>query len=342
MVAISEKLATGAWDELSFHFAPQVLLWTALELGIFRTLEKGAKSLSGIASATGCSRRGTRMVLDCLAALGLLDKQKGLYGVNELSRRHFLPSGDDYIGQLFLHSDRLMKLWLTLPEAVRTGRPTLSMFTAKESERLNLSIAEALFQVHRAHAWRLVEVLRRKGFFPAERNAPIRVLDVAAGSAVWSLPFALRSPQVEVTAIDFDPVLEVARKYARRFGVEGRYRFVGGDIRKVEFGSDRYDLALLGHICHSEGADWSQKHIGKCFLALREGGRLLIMDYIPDEGRESAAMPLLLALNALLGSEEGDTFAFSQYKQWLLKAGFSAVRTIQADDRSPVIMGVKR
>jgi ubiquinone/menaquinone biosynthesis C-methylase UbiE len=342
MHEFADKLAKGRFDEMGFHFAPQVVLWAALKLGIFPALEKGAKDSANVAAATGCSQKGVRMVLDCLAALGLLEKQKGRYRVNSLSRRHLLPSTDDYIGQLFSYSDQLMRLWLTLPEAVRTGLPTLSLIPAKERENLDLGIAEGLFQVYRGHAWRLVRALRREGYLPAEHNRPIGILDVAAGSAVWSLPFAVRSPRVEVTAIDFDPVLEVARKYARKFAVEGRYRFVEGDIRQVEFGDDRYDVALLGHICHSEGPGWSQRLIAKCFGALRKGGVLLIIDYIPDEQRKSSILPLLLALNALLGSEEGDTFTFSQYKQWLLSAGYSRVRTIRVDQHSAVIVGVKR
>lgn len=240
-----------------------------------------------------------------------------------------------------MYSGQLVKLWLTLPEAVRTGRPTLSLFTEEEREGLNVAIADALFQVHRGYAWRLVDVLENHSSILAECNAISKILDVAAGSAVWSLPFALKYKDVKVTATDFVPVLEAARKYARQFGVENQYRFIGADIRETEFGSDEYDLALLGHICHSEGAHWSQRLIGKCFHALRKNGRLLIMDYIPDEERKSDILPLLLAINALLGTEEGETFTFSQYKHWLLNAGFQKVQTIPINGHSPVIVGLK-
>lgn len=341
MIAIAEKLARGTLDELSFHFAPQVLLFTALKLGIFPAIAEGAKSVNSIAAATDCSTRGVRMALDCMTAMGLLEKENEIYDLNNLSRNYFLPSSEDYIGRLFMHCDQLLKLWLTLPEAVRTGRPTLGFFTDEEKERLNISIVDALFQVHRVYAWRLVEVLKNNGSFLGGHNAVIKILDVAAGSAVWSIPFTIKYGQAEVTAIDFAPVLEVAKRYTRQFGVENRYRLIGADIRETEFGSEEYDLALLGHICHSEGADWSQRLIGKCFRALRKSGKLLIMDYIPDEERKSDILPLLLALNALLGTEEGDTFTFSEYEEWLLKAGFSKARTIRVNDHSPIIVGLK-
>jgi hypothetical protein len=48
-----------------------------------------------------------------------------------------------------------------------------------------------------------------------------------------------------------------------------------------------------------------------------------------------------LALNALLGTEEGDTFTFSEYRQWLSSAGFAEVRAMPLDGQSPVIVALK-
>lgn len=92
MTPFREKLEKGALDELSFHFAPQVVLLTALELGIFSAIAGGAKSVSSIASATDCSTRGMRMVMNCLTAMGLLDKENEIYDLNHLSRKYLLPS----------------------------------------------------------------------------------------------------------------------------------------------------------------------------------------------------------------------------------------------------------
>lgn len=341
MIAISEALTRGAWDELSFHFAPQIVLATALKLGIFPAIAKGAKSVESVASATECSTRGIRMTLNCLTALGLLEKEKENYDLNRLSRTYFLPTSGDYIGGLLTQGDQLMELWLTLPETVRTGKPSLSFWTDGENSSFNIDIVDGLFQVHKGYAWRLVEVLEDDPYFLTKRGGSIEILDAAAGSAVWSIPFALKFERAKITAVDFFSVLAVAKRYTRRFGVEDRYRFLGGNIREIDLGRGEYDLVLLGHICHSEGAHRSQKLIAKCFRALRNSGRLFIMDYVPDEERKSAALPLLLALNALLGTREGDTFTFSEYRQWLMSAGFSAVQTIEISGHSPVMVGLK-
>jgi ubiquinone/menaquinone biosynthesis C-methylase UbiE len=338
MIPIAEALTRGALDELSFSFAPQAVLFTALKLGIFEAIAERARDADGLAAAKGCSPRGVRMLLNCMASMGILEKEGSRYGLNDLSRDYFLSSSRNYLGSLFICSDQLLKLWLGLPEAVKTGRPALPLLPEQERERLNLDIVEALFHVHKAAAWKLADLFQ-EGFSSGKEK--IKILDVAAGSAVWSLPFALKSERVEVTAVDFPPVLEAAKKFAREFGVPGRYGFLAGDIRKMKFGTEAYDLVLLGHICHSEGAEWSRRLIGKCFGALKKNGKLLIMDYFPDEERRAARMPLLLALNALLGTEEGDTFTLSEYRQWLSASGFAQVRVLRADDRTPVVTAVK-
>jgi ubiquinone/menaquinone biosynthesis C-methylase UbiE len=338
MITIADSLARGALDELSFYFAPPAVLFTALKLGVFEAIGQTAKNAHDLASATRCSPRGMTMLLNCLAAIDLLEKENGMYRLKDLSRKYFLSSSKSYLGSLFICSDRLLQLWLKLPEAVASGRPPLSLLAKKERERLNLDIVDALFHVHQAAAWKLPGLLEKAFSFGKEQT---KILDVAAGSAVWSLPFALARPRVKVTAVDFPPVLEVAKKFARKFKVQDRYGYIAGDIRKMDFGSEKYDLALLGHICHSEGAEWTRRLIEKCFRALKKNGRLLIIDYIVDEERRSGLMPLLLALNALLGTEEGDTFTFSEYRQWLSNAGCTEVRAMPLDGQSPIIWALK-
>lgn len=340
-MTITEGLEQSALDELSFQFAPQIVLWTALKVGVFAAIADGAKTVSRIASVTDCSIRGIGMLLNSLATMGLLDKKNGTFELNPASRKYFLPSGEDYIGLLSAGWEPLLKLWLKLPAAVKTGRPSLIFTGDEEREKLNSQIADALFQAHRINAWKLANRFDLSAGSAERDDGGTKVLDVAAGSAVWSIPFALKSKGVKVAAIDFSSVLQVAKRYARRFGVEDQYDFVRGDIRRVSFGTDAYDLVLLGHICHSEGADSSRKLFKKSFRALRRSGKLLIMDYIPDEERKVEIMPLLLALNALLATEEGDTFTFSEYREWLLQAGFAEVRMIAVDSHCPVIIGLK-
>jgi SAM-dependent methyltransferase len=106
-------------------------------------------------------------------------------------------------------------------------------------------------------------------------------------------------------------------------------------------GQSKYDVAILGHICHAEGAARSRDLFRKLQRALKPGGKLLIAEMVPDEERREAQFPLLFAINMLVHTEEGGTFTYSEFRKWLQEAGFKTVRTIEAPAPSPLIVAEK-
>lgn len=332
MPAMRNLSGTHPWERLGFLFAPEVILFTAFELGLFEELGRGARSAAALAAASGLSQRGVPRLLESLAALGLVVKDGGRYSLSPLARRYCLAASADYMGPVALSWKPLMFLWLGLPEAVRTGHPVLASLPKRWRRDYDVHLAHALFRLHRDPAWELAAKVR----LPYED-----VLDVAAGSCVWSLPFALLRRRARVTALDSAPVLEAARGYARAFGVEKRYRFVAADLHEAALGEERYDIALAGHICHSEGAEGSRELILRCHRALRPAGVLVVLDYLMNEERTGPWPALLFSLNALLGSERGDTFSFAQYRSWMYEAGFARVRQIRLRHHPPAIAAIK-
>jgi SAM-dependent methyltransferase len=173
------------------------------------------------------------------------------------------------------------------------------------------------------------------------QSRPLSVLDVGAGSAAWSIPFAEANPRTRVVALDFGPVLGTARHFTRACGVEAQYTFRAGDLRRVGFGREALDVALLGQICHSEGAAGTRRLFRKVHQALRPGGLMLVADVYPDEerrGRDGGSHALLFALNMLVHSEQGDTFPVSEYRSWATAAGFRRFRAIALGGPAPVLL----
>src|SRR5262249_13694326 len=152
-----------------------------------------------------------------------------------------------YLGS-FLESDGAWNAWSQLEDSIRTGRPAHRVETQELAEQFFPVLVRTLHVLHleRARiAARIVSAeLRRKG---------LRIVDVGCGSAVWSIPYAEADSAARVTAQDFPAMLKVTRGYLKRHGVTRQYEFLPGDLKTVEFGVGRYDLALLGNIIHSEG-----------------------------------------------------------------------------------------
>src|SRR5262249_45007323 len=215
---------------------------------VFDVLDKGPATVEQLSSETGASVRGLRAVMNALVGLELLARdEQGRYSLTPESATYLVRGKPAYRGGMLIHtSSHLLPKWMQLTEIVRTGKPAASVNREDEGAAFFEQFVEDLFPFNYATAQTLAGVLG-----VAETKKPVRVLDLAAGSGVWGIALAEKSPQVRVTAVDWPGVLAVTRRGAERRGVADRFQFVGGDLHTVEFGSG-HDIAIFGHILHSE------------------------------------------------------------------------------------------
>jgi cyclopropane fatty-acyl-phospholipid synthase-like methyltransferase len=166
------------------------------------------------------------------------------------------------------------------------------------------------------------------------------VLDIGAGSGVYSIPFALRSKSVRITAVDLPEVLGVTRRIAERYGVGYRLQTIAGDMAKVEFGSG-HRVATLGQILHSQGAADNRALLKKTFDALTPGGTVAIAEFLVDPDRSGPVSSLIFATNMLVNTEGGSTYSFEEIRGWLEYAGFAQIRTLDVPGPSPLILATR-
>lgn len=322
--------------EIGWAHVPQRALTCAIDLSFFTHLADGPLTAAELAAAAGAQERGARMVADALASLGLLTKEDGRYGLTPETETFLVEGKETYLGGLVQHSNMLWDNYAKLTETVRSGRSPVQVDHAEEGEDFFVELVPQIFGSSFYQARSAADDLgigdKRKG---------LTILDIGAGSGAWSLAMLERDPTARAIAVDFPHVLDVTRRFTDKFGCTDRYEFRAGNFREVDFGVDSCDLAILGHICHSEGAEMTQVLFERVHRALRPGGELLIGDMIPDEERRKEVFPLLFAINMLLHTELGDTFTLGEYTTWLEAAGFAKVRTIGGDLPSPLIVGTK-
>jgi 3-hydroxy-5-methyl-1-naphthoate 3-O-methyltransferase len=315
--------------------AAQALV-AGVELDVFTHIDNGKRTAKDVARAAKSNARATEHLLDALAGLGYLSKRNGNYALEPVAE-HFLVKGKPaYMGGFAYETKLTWNGWGQLSDVIRTGRPVGAVDTDQGGREFFPSLVEAIFPMSYAGARAAVAAIPEKS-----RKRIKRILDVAAGSAAWSLPFAEALPDARVTVVDYPEVTEVARGFAERFGVADRYDYVEGNLREIDFGRDEYDLVILGHIIHSEGEKWGKKVIKKSYRALCENGLLLIAEMIPNDTRSGPAMPLLFGLNMIVHTEHGDVFTMREYREWLKDAGFKRVTTIDAPSPSPLILATK-
>ena len=316
---------------MGWAYAPPLILGAAIEHRIFDLLADGAKTAAEVSRENGASLRGVRAIMNALVGFELLKKDdEGRYSLTPESAAFLVRKHPGYLGGILRHGDQLIPRWLHLSEIVKTGKPAMAVNQEGDGSAFFVDFVEDLFPVGYPSAKALAAA------FPQAR----KVLDVAAGSGVWSIPLAQNSKEVRVTALDWPGVLPATRRVTERMGVAGQYEFLAGDLNSADLGNG-YDLATLGQILHSEGETHSRALLGRVFQALAPGGTIAIAEFIANEDRTGPPLAMLFAVNMLVNTEDGDTFTVTEISQWLREAGFVDPRTMEVPAPSPLILASK-
>ena len=320
--------------QLAWAYAPPLAIEAAVRLRIFDTLDDGSKTLDQIASATKCSPRGLSPVLNLLTGFGLLEKSgRDIYALTPESAAFLVSTKPSFQGGIFQHMSRqLIPNWLHLTEIVRTGQPSEGVNEERDGAAFFQQFVEDIFPMSYPSARLLAD-----GLGLANARQTVSVLDLGAGSGVWGIALAQASPKVRVRAVDWEGVLSVTRRVAEKFGLADRFTFVPGDLLEADFGTG-HQVAILGHILHSEGEKRSRLLLKKIFEALAPGGTLAIAEFLVNEDRTGPMNGLIFAVNMLVQTTAGNTYSFAEIRAWLQEAGFTNVRQMDAPGPSPLVL----
>lgn len=321
--------------QMSFSFTPSRVLSTALQLRVFSHMADGQHTAAEIAKAAEADERAMRMLLDALVGLQLLSKSREGYQLSPLAEKYLVRSSPTYVGTM-METERMWNTWGHLTEVVRTGKPVRVIEDKDVAEEFFPLLVRSLHVMNSEPARRLAEALGA-----GRTQKGLRVVDVACGSGVWGIAVAEADKEAHVTAQDFPGVFEVTREFVKRHNVEDRFDYLPGDLKEVDFGESRYDLAILGNIVHSEGEQSSRDLFKRLHRALRAGGRIAILEMVPNDERTGPPFALLFALNMLVNTEQGGTYTLAEYTDWLKDAGFSRVETADIGTHSPAIIAIK-
>ena len=323
--------------QFGFAYAPPLIIGAAVSNKVFDTLESGGKTIEQVSKTTGASQRGLRAIMNALVGLELLKKDRHeKYSLTPESEAFLVRNKPGTLGGLFaMASTHLVPDWLHLNDAVKTGTPPIAVNREATGPEFFSVLVENIIPMSYPAAMTLGQSLGL-----AKTRRPVRVLDVAAGSGIWGIALAQQSPLVHVTAQDWPAMIPTTRRITQKFGVADRFSYVGGDVLEADFGSN-YDVAILGHILHTEGEDRSRKLLKKVFAALKPGGIIAIGEWLVNDARTEPLPSLIFAVNMLVHSERGNTFSFNEIKSWLEEAGFKKARKLQAPGPSPLVLATK-
>ena len=322
--------------QFGWGFAITLIIEAAVRHRVFDVLHDGPMSFDGLQRATGASRRGLTAVVNVLVGLNLLNKDREeSYSLTPESSAFLVSGKPTFMGGLIRHtSEQLLPNWLKLNEVVATGKPVRAVNQEQQGGKFFHDFVADIFPMSYAPAQALAHHL------DLASSGPGSVLDLAAGSGVWSIALAQSAEQVRVTAIDWPEVIDVTKQMVARFGLSDRYTFIEGDLASADFGTG-HQVATLGHILHSEGETRSRALIEKVFKALAPGGTIAVQEFLVNTERTGPLNGLIFAVNMLVNTDQGNTFSFEEISHWLVDAGFEDTRTLTAPGPSPLILATK-
>lgn len=315
--------------ELMQAYKKTSLLRTGVELGVFDALAAAPAPATVVAERVGGDPRGVRVLLEALAAIGLLDMDQELFRLAPVAAKHLVSTRRDYVGGMVkvMAGDREWDALRDLTAAVRAGGTVLDV----HAETPGYDYWEDFASYATAVAEPTAEVVARVlGPWAAERPT-LDVLDVACGHGVYGYVLAAQQPKAKVWSLDWPNVLAIAERHAERLGVRDRMEPLPGDMFEVPLGGP-YDVVLLTNVTHHFSEERVTELLARLRTALKPDGRLVIVGFTAGDGTPAEdPAPYLFSVLMLVWTFEGESHTVDAYNRALRKAGFSEA-TVHSTD----------
>jgi 2-polyprenyl-3-methyl-5-hydroxy-6-metoxy-1,4-benzoquinol methylase len=303
-----------------YAFQRSAALKTAIELDVFTAVADGAETVTAIASRCEASERGIRMLCDYLATIGLLTKSEAAYQLSEVAAAFLNKRSPAYLGTTarFLLRPELKSNFENLTEAVRRGGvPASGDSSISDENPIWIEFARSMGPMMVPAAEAIADLV-------AGPPRPLRVLDIAAGHGLFGIKIAQRNSEAEITAVDWPGVVAVAREHAILAGVADRYHPLAGNAFSIDYPGD-FDVALVTNFLHHFDQSTCIGFLRKVHAALRIGGRIVVLEFVPNADRVSPPVPARFALAMLAATPGGDAYTFAELRHQLEAAGFVGV-----------------
>jgi len=317
--------------DIAHSFKKSRILFTSLELSIFTIIGNEARTLRSIAQESNCNERALEKILNALVNMGLLNFKNGFYSNTPDSLIFLSKESPNYLGDL-MHIAALWENWSNLTEIVRRGKPVRYQSLSEKSDEWLESFILASFRESKNYASIIVRQI------PAHN--PLKILDLGAGSGVFSIELAKLYPKAQIYAFELPRVAELTQKFIDRSGLNERIHTIAGDFITDDIGND-YDLVLISDVLSEYSFKTVMKTLTKVYDSMRFGGVVAIFDYFFDDTRTGPAEVVTHAINMLINTLEGEVLNDTDIWFALREAWFSDIYKIETNFSKSLVIGFK-
>jgi len=289
----------GLWGQLvsaATSFRAGAILFAAADLRLFDHVAPEGSDAQAVADALEMPFAGVRVLLNALAAIGLLALEEERYFLHP-DLRALLASGPDCILEALLQYRDENEAWLGLAARLRddaesgAGAPPDGAEIVAEPQLPAYLSSVSL--ANQPSARLLVAAL-------AESADPVeRALDLGGGDGDYARLLLEIFPQARVTLLDRPQVIDRARSVLADRVAEGRLQLLAGDALDFAL-PDPQDVVLVSDLLHYFSRAGKRAILSNAARALRPGGRLAIGKFTLDAGGSQPVSAALLSLKLAL------------------------------------------
>jgi 2-polyprenyl-3-methyl-5-hydroxy-6-metoxy-1,4-benzoquinol methylase len=318
-MAIRMNLAPVPDGHAMFGMPMSRVTIAGVRMGVFERLARGPATVEEVARDIGAHAEGTRLLLESLAALDQVERERGTYSLSRTGRKWLDPASDTYVGTHVENCLDYWEWWARLEDVIRTGRGVEIHDFAPDDPHWRRYI-RGQFELARLSAPEVAGALRLP-------PGPRRLLDVAGGHGWFAAELCRRHPELHATVLDLPPSAAVGREIIAEQGMADRVTHVEGDMMSADLGGP-YDGALCFNIVHHLPPNGNVELLRRIRAALSPGGTIAVLDLFmppPDTRADAGAM---LGLFFYLTSSAA-TYTEDQLRDWLVQAGFDRPRRVK-------------
>ncbi|KQV81333.1 class I SAM-dependent methyltransferase [Rhizobium sp. Root1220] len=303
-----------------FAYGKTAAIKAAIELDLFMAIGAEGRTAKALASEMGSAERGLRILCDFLVVSGFLTKTGDIYGLTPSSQLFLDRRSPAYMGAAinFVASSEMLSLVLDDPTACVRNGGAVGLGNISADNPVWVKFARAMGAFTGASARALASEVA------AWPKPPAKVLDIAAGPGLFGIEVAKVAPSARIVALDWKPVLAVTEENATNAGVIDRFSFLQGSAFDLDWGSG-YDLVLLPNFLHHFDVDGCGAILGKARASLAPGGRVAVVEFMPNEDRVSPGFPATFAWVMLTTTPRGDAYTERELSAMARAAGFSDI-----------------
>lgn len=317
--------------EVGMAFWPAKTLLSAIELGLFTELARGAKTGAELQGALGLHSRANPDFFDTLVALKFLDRDgdgaAARYRNTDETGRFLDQNSAHFMGGfLEMANARLYPFWGDLTEGLRTGKPQ------NELKKGGVGMFEELYgKPDRLEQFMDAMAGISVGNFTAfaekfDFSRYQTLCDVGGANGLLSILVARAHRHMCCVSTDLPPATALAARKIAKAGLADRV-----STQSIDFLKDplpKADVVTMGMILHDWNLEKKMHLVTAAYEALPPGGAFVAIENIIDDARRENAFGLMMSLNMLI--EFGDAFDFTgaDFAGWCQAAGFKKTEII--------------